>query len=76
MTEPSFKLQGRCTGGFEEAKNIGCSFLLLWKPLLVGFCFVMGGYCSVSFESFALCHLVIASINCNTKKLRKHSNHI
>lgn len=44
MTEPSFKLQGRCTGGLRKPKTLGVlSCCCGTKPLLVGFCFVMGG---------------------------------
>ena len=56
MTEPSIKFQGtKVYRGVKEAKNIGCS-LVLWKPLLVGFCFVMGGIVQCLFS---LLHYVI-----------------
>lgn len=50
MTEPSFKFQGtEVYRGFKGAKNIGCSSVL-WKPLLVGFCFLMGAIVQCLFS--------------------------
>ena len=57
MTEPSFTFQGtEVYRGFKGAKNIGCS-LVLWKPLLVGFCFLMGAIvqCLFSLLRYVIC---------------------
>ena len=57
MTEPSFTFQGtEVYRGFKGATNIGCS-LVLWKPLLVGFCFLMGAIvqCLFSLLRYVIC---------------------
>jgi len=48
-----------------------CSFLVLqWKPLLVGLCVVLLGYCSVSSQSFVIRHLAIATVRNSEKQFR------
>lgn len=44
----------------DRLTNKGC-FLVLWKPLLVSYCFVFG-FCSLCVQSFVCRHLLIAPI--------------